>query len=323
MEMTNCLSRSRFDEAEEKNIQRVLIAFENVQSTSTMNFVSLFVHLASRSLPSMCLIMISIRCLLGFLLIDVALIECRRYAFVQASLKLCDQFYNATNCYYFACVDSVYQCGEGNLLVQFSNRLCKCALPSWSIRRRENVFLGQATLEETFQSLTQKGRSWATAAQKCLMQELDYFLRTRSSTTCTQLDRFMLDRYPVCLTQSHAYHSFCSVLCENLSPFMYIFNHWNLPNVNLKRLFLEISRLCQEKSQMEYVIDINQSNVRIILWSLCLDSLRNPSSHFDPNRVMIELDFRPGLFANQEENAEDEQKHWTSSLSHRSNCFLF
>jgi len=41
------------------------------------------------------------------------------------SLRICDQYFQVNNCYYFACIDAIYQCGRENLLVQFSYTLCK------------------------------------------------------------------------------------------------------------------------------------------------------------------------------------------------------
>ncbi len=43
----------------------------------------------------------------------------------KTSLHICDQFFHINNCYYFSCIDSIFQCGQENLLVQFSYSLCK------------------------------------------------------------------------------------------------------------------------------------------------------------------------------------------------------
>jgi hypothetical protein len=130
------------------------------------------------------------------------------------------------------------------------------------------------------------------------MQELNYLLTTTSSLTCTEIDRYVLNKYPVCLTQSHPIFSLCTIICNNLEVFFEIFENWNLKNLNLKRLLLETSHLCQEKSQMEYVIDIEQSNIRTILWSLCLDSFKVKFENFHPNEVMIKINENSGMFAN-------------------------
>ena len=50
----------------------------------------------------------------------------------RKSVDTCDRFANAMDCYYFACIDSIYQCGSRNLLVQFSYHLCKTIRPSSS-----------------------------------------------------------------------------------------------------------------------------------------------------------------------------------------------
>ena len=75
-------------------------------------------------------------------------------------------------------------------------------------------------------------------------------------------------------------------------------------NLNVKRLLLETSYLCPEKSQMEYFIDIEQSNIRTIFWSLCLDSLKTKFRNFDPNEVMSRTNKNSGMFAEiiEEEN---------------------
>lgn len=130
------------------------------------------------------------------------------------------------------------------------------------------------------------------------MQELNYFFKSNPSLRCTEIDRFMLNKYPICLTQSHPVYSLCSVVCNNLDVFFHIFENWNLKSINLKRLILETAQLCQEKSQMEYVIDIEQSNMRTIFWSLCLDSLKTKFINFHPNEVMIETKERSGMFEN-------------------------
>lgn len=129
------------------------------------------------------------------------------------------------------------------------------------------------------------------------MQELDYFLKTSPSLTCTEIDRYVLNNYPICLAQSHPVLSLCTIICNNLEVFFEIFENWNLTNLNLRRLVLETSYLCSEKSQMEYVIDIEQSNMRTIFWSLCLDSLKTKFRNFDPNEVMIRINENSGMFA--------------------------
>jgi hypothetical protein len=115
------------------------------------------------------------------------------------------------------------------------------------------------------------------------MQELNYMLKTKSLLTCTEIDRYTLNTYPICLTQSHPFLSLCSIICNNLEIFIEIFDDWIIESLNIKRLLLDTSRLCQEQSQMEYVIDINQSNIRTILWSLCLDSFKTKFQNFHPN----------------------------------------
>ena len=45
------------------------------------------------------------------------------------------------DCYYFACVDSIYQCGEGNLLVQVSYPLCKLACFWTFFLNKQNDFV--------------------------------------------------------------------------------------------------------------------------------------------------------------------------------------
>jgi len=136
------------------------------------------------------------------------------------------------------------------------------------------------------------------------MQELHYFLQTNPSLTCTEIDRYVLKKYPICLTQSHPVFSLCSIMCNNLEIFFQIFENWDLQSINLKRLLLETSRLCQEKSQMEYIIDIEQANIRTIFWSLCLDSLKTKFVNFHPNEIMIKINANSGLFADviDEEN---------------------
>ncbi|CAF1271142.1 unnamed protein product [Adineta steineri] len=202
----------------------------------------------------------------------------------KKSIHICEQYLNITDCYYFSCIDSIYQCGRENLLVQVSYAFC------------------EAKLERSFDFLTRSGQLWAKATEICLMQELNYFLNTDLSLTCSEIDRYMLNKYSVCLTQSHSLFSICSIMCNNLEILIDIFDNWTLKNLNLKRLLLETSRLCQEQSQMEYVIDIGQSNIRTILWSLCLDSLKTKFQNFDPNELMIRTYERSGMFAdvNQE-----------------------
>ncbi|UJR27005.1 hypothetical protein I4U23_008310 [Adineta vaga] len=198
----------------------------------------------------------------------------------KTSLNLCQQFLNLTDCYYFSCLDSVHQCGRDNILVQFSYRFC------------------EAVLERVYKSLTSSGKQWSRRSQICLMEELNHFSINSPSSTCTDIDRFVLDKYPICLTQSHASFSICSIMCDNLAIFLEIFNDWNLSNPNLKRLFLKISHLCQEQPQIENAIDINRSNIPMILWSLCLDSSKTQFRNFHPNEIMIRNYERSGLFAN-------------------------
>ena len=134
------------------------------------------------------------------------------------------------------------------------------------------------------------------------MQELDYFLKTNPPLTCTEIDRYMLQKYPICLTQSHPILSLCTIICNNLETFFEIFENWILKNLNLKRLLLETSLLCSEESQMEYVIDIEQANIRTIFWSLCLDSLKTKFVNFEPNEILIQLNSNSGLFSEYIEN---------------------
>jgi hypothetical protein len=220
----------------------------------------------------------------------------------RKSFQICDQFSRVMDCYYFSCIDSIYQCGSKNLLVQFSYHFCKFVFSL--IKAVKQFFSGEATLERTYSSLTRSGQSWANATQKCLMQELDYLLKTNPSLTCTELDRYIINKYPICLAQSHPVLSLCTIVCNNLEIFFEIFENWNLINLNLKRLLLETSYLCPEKSQMEYVIDIEQSNIRKIFWSLCLDSLKTKFRNFHPNEVMIRINENSGMFAEiiEEEN---------------------
>jgi hypothetical protein len=166
------------------------------------------------------------------------------------------------------------------------------------------VLSGEAKLERIYHSLTQSGQLWARAAQTCLMQELNYFLKSSPSVTCTEIDRYVLNKYPICLTQSHSLLSLCSIICNNLEIFIEIFENWNIESLNLKRLLLETSYLCPEESQIEYVIDINQANIRTIFWSLCLDSKRTKFQNFDPNEVMINIRENSGMFA----DIKEEQK---------------
>lgn len=157
--------------------------------------------------------------------------------------------------------------------------------------------LGEATLEYTHRALTRAGQAWATAAQACVMWELNDMLKSKPTSKCTDIDRFVLAKYPVCLTQSHIVYSICSVICSNLQVFIDIFNGWNFANGHVKRVFLEASRLCQEQSHMENVIDVNRSDLRTILWSLCLDSSKVKLDNFQPNELMIRVSQRAGLFA--------------------------
>jgi hypothetical protein len=96
----------------------------------------------------------------------------------------------------------------------------------------------------------------------------------------------------------------CSIICNNLGIFIEIFENWNIKSLNFKRLLLETSYLCPEESQIEYVIDINQANIRTIFWSLCLDSKRTKFQNFDPNEVMINIREHSGMFA----DIKEEQK---------------
>jgi hypothetical protein len=137
------------------------------------------------------------------------------------------------------------------------------------------------------------------------MQELNYFLKTNPLLTCTQIDRYVLNKYPVCLTQSHPTLSLCSIACNNLEIFFEIFENWDFKNLNLKRLLLETSYLCQEKSQMEYVIDLEQANIRTIFWSLCLDSLKTKFHNFHPNEILIKINEKSGMFADINEGEEN------------------
>jgi hypothetical protein len=165
------------------------------------------------------------------------------------------------------------------------------------------LLLGDAILERTFHSLTSGGQKWATSSQICVMQELNDFLRAEESNTCSELDRYVLSRYPVCLTQSHPSLSLCSAICDNLSVFLHIFDSWNLKSFNLKRVLLETSLLCPEQSQTKHFIDLDKSNLRTIIWSLCLDSLKGSLRNFDPSKVMTATDSPAGMFADElEEN---------------------
>lgn len=186
----------------------------------------------------------------------------------KSSLRICDKFLQANNCYYFSCIDSIYQCGKENILVQFSYPFCKHFLLFFCSIKRMKYLSGDALFERSYKSLTRPGQVWTEASQICLMQELNYFLAADSSVTCAELDRFVLNRYPICLTESHQVFSICSIICQNLMIFFDIFDNWILQGLNIKRLLLETAKLCHEKSQMEYVIDIGQSNIRTVLWSL-------------------------------------------------------
>ena len=163
---------------------------------------------------------------------------------------------------------------------------------------------GEAILEQTYRSLTAPGQRWAKVAQTCLMQELNYFLKSNPLSTCTQIDRYVLNEYPVCLTQSHPVLSICSIICNNLETFLQIFANWKTKSLNFKRLFLETSRLCTEKSRMEYVIDVNQSSMRTILWSLCFDSLTTQLKNFDPSHLMSKTHQTSGLFLDRNEEED-------------------
>jgi hypothetical protein len=220
---------------------------------------------------------------------------------LKRSFDVCDQYLNATNCYYFACIDSIYQCGEGNSLVQFSYPFCKFLY--FDILIRKMFSSGVALLERTYNSLTRSGQVWSQVSQTCLMQELNYFLKSNRFLTCTQMDQYVLEKSPICLTQSHPFYSFCSIICNNLEIFLEIFDNWNIKSLNLRRFFLEISHLCEEQSQMEYVIDLPLSNIRTILWSLCLDSFKTQFKNFHPNQILIKINQRLAMFA--EINEED------------------
>jgi len=114
----------------------------------------------------------------------------------------------------------------------------------------------------------------------------------------------MLGRYSICLTQSHPTHSICSIMCQNLEVFFRIFDNWNLNHLNTRRFFLKISLACPEQSQMEYVLDFEQSTIRTMLWSLCLDSLKTKFIRFDPNEIMTRIDTSKGLFNQMAEEEE-------------------
>lgn len=80
--------------------------------------------------------------------------ETRDIVFNKKSFDICDEFFNTTNCYYFACIDSIYQCGEGNLLVQFSYLFCKLVLFYFN-KKKTPFSSGGALLALTYKSLTQ------------------------------------------------------------------------------------------------------------------------------------------------------------------------
>lgn len=136
------------------------------------------------------------------------------------------------------------------------------------------------------------------------MQELNYFLESSPSLTCAEIDRFAVNKYPVCLAQSHRTLSLCSIVCSNLKIFFEIFENWNSNSFSLKRLLLETSRLCPEKSQMEHVINVEESSIRMVFWSLCLDSVETKFQNFQPNEVMVLIKENSGMFAEviEEEN---------------------
>ena len=164
--------------------------------------------------------------------------------------------------------------------------------------------LGDATIDRLFSQLTVDGQAWAKATQVCLMQEVHYFLLSNPRLTCSAVDQFVMNRSPICFTQSHPSFSVCSIMCENLAVFLKIFDKWELKTINLRRFFLETSRLCPEQSQMENVIDVSQASIRTILWSICLDAPKGNIGKFQPDLLMTLVDPNPSLFT---ENIEEEQ----------------
>lgn len=159
-------------------------------------------------------------------------------------------------------------------------------------------------LDRLFSSLTIDGQSWAKATQLCLMQEINYFFESTTKLSCTKIEQFVMARSPTCFTQSHPSFSLCTIMCENLAVFLKIFDSWDLKMLNLRRFFLETSRLCPEQSQMENVIDVSQAGIRTILWSICLDSPKGNIGKFQPDLLMTLVDPNSSLFS---ENIEDQQ----------------
>ena len=214
----------------------------------------------------------------------------------QKQVDICEEFVHRLDCYYFACIDSIYQCGSQNILVQFSYLFCKL-IRSFVILPYLSLLLGNALLERISSSLTSSAQIWAKATQQCLMHEIDSFLRqSNSSVSCATLDRLVLSKYPVCLTRSHSSLSLCSIMCNNLKIFLQLFDGWNLNGLNLKRLLIEASELCPEKSLLKNVVNLKDTDIPIILWSVCLDSLTNNVEDFQANEVMIESINNVGIF---------------------------
>ena len=129
------------------------------------------------------------------------------------------------------------------------------------------------------------------------MQEIQSFFQSNTSIMCSDIDRYVLSKYPACLARSHPNLSFCSIMCNNLEIFFRIFDQWNMDAFNFNRLFADTNALCPERSLMRETIDLNDTDIRMMLWSFCLDTLTNDLRDFQANKLMIEMKGQSGLFA--------------------------
>lgn len=155
-----------------------------------------------------------------------------------------------------------------------------------------------------YSSLTPSGQIWAHATHQCLMQDIHAFFQSNTSISCSDIDRYVLSKYPTCLARSHPNHSLCSIMCTNLEIFFRIFHHWKINAFSFNRLFAETSVLCPEKSLMKEMIDLHDADIRMMLWSFCLDTVDNHLGNFHANLLMIDTRKQLSLFSeNEEENS--------------------
>ncbi|CAF0954417.1 unnamed protein product, partial [Didymodactylos carnosus] len=69
--------------------------------------------------------------------------------------------------------------------------------------------------------------------------------------------------------------------------FIAIFDEWDLKGLNIKRLLLEVSRLCL--AQTENILDIDEATIPSLLWSICLDG-HEVKLKRDLSKLMIKLE---------------------------------